>query len=183
MMPEYHHFSCMYQGLGSGPIPETLLFHGSITCNELMITYLQVAQNWWLSQWSNATAAAVSGHLSNDMSHYYLHIYFYLGLAALGFSWLRTYTLLEGSVSATRQLHARLLTRVRRTPGFCNRFHELCALVDSSNVRHSRSCIICTILVLGLINMHQKMQDSDESTQGLGIGVLKFAPQICSLAV
>lgn len=51
--------------------------------------------------------------MADDRSHFYLHVYFYLGLSALACSWLRSYTLVEGSVTATRRLHARLLERVR----------------------------------------------------------------------
>ena len=72
----------------------------------------QVAQNAWLSLWSNATAAAKGGHIADDESHYYLHVYFYLGLGSLACSWIRSYTLVEGSVAATRSLHARLLAKV-----------------------------------------------------------------------
>ena len=74
----------------------------------------QVAQNWWLSRWSDATAAAdaAGGPLAGARSHAFLRAYFALGLLALACALARNYALLHGSVSATRRLHARLLSRV-----------------------------------------------------------------------
>ena len=75
---------------------------------------LQVAQNWWLSRWADATAAAdaAGGPLPAAESHMFLRAYFALGLSTLACALARNYALLTGSVSATRRLHARLLTRV-----------------------------------------------------------------------
>ncbi len=78
------------------------------------LTRAQVAQNWWLSRWSDATAAAdaAGGPLPGAQSHAFLRAYFALGVSALVCSLARNYALLNGSVAATRRLHARLLTRV-----------------------------------------------------------------------
>ena len=88
----------------------------SLTLNANNTSYAcaQVAQNWWLSRWSDATAAADAdgGNLPGAASHAFLRAYFALGVSALVCALARNYALLNGSVSATRRLHARLLTRV-----------------------------------------------------------------------
>jgi len=83
-------------------------------CSNGCFTHWQVAQNYWLSRWSDATAAAdaAGGPLPGAASHAFLRAYFALGVSALVCSLARNYALLNGSVAATRRLHARLLTRV-----------------------------------------------------------------------
>ena len=70
-----------------------------------------MAQNWWLSRWSDATDAA-GATLPGAASPAFLRASFALGLSALACALARNYALLHGSVSATRRLHERLLTRV-----------------------------------------------------------------------
>ena len=50
-------------------------------------------------------------------THYYLGVYFSLGIVSLAFQFLRGLCLLYGSLSAAQNLHADLVANVRFTQG------------------------------------------------------------------
>lgn len=93
---------------------------------------LQVGQNFDLSVWSShtaekqqaaaaaATASQAAGGQSpvqpTDHTAAYLTLYFSLGLASIGVTALRSLGIVAGSITASRQLHLQLLTKVLRLP-------------------------------------------------------------------
>ncbi len=72
----------------------------------------QIGQNWWLSVWAAATEAADAAD-AHVATHYYLGVYFSLGVVSLAFQFLRGLCLLYGSLSAAQNLHADLVANVR----------------------------------------------------------------------
>jgi hypothetical protein len=72
----------------------------------------QIGQNWWLSVWSAATAAAEAAGESAP-SHFYLSVYFVLGVASLGSQFTSGLFLVHGSVNAARGLYEGLINKVR----------------------------------------------------------------------
>jgi len=73
---------------------------------------LQISQNWWLSVWSAATEAA-DLRRAHVATHYYLAVYFSLGVVSLAFQFLRGLLLLYGSLRAAQRLHDGLVATVR----------------------------------------------------------------------
>ncbi len=76
----------------------------------------QALQNWWLSVWSNATAAseaasASASHLSDAADSvdtaFYLGIYFAFGVGSLALQGGRAVLLVMGTVNAARVLQVR----------------------------------------------------------------------------
>ena len=74
--------------------------------------HAQIGQNWWLSVWAAATEAADAAD-AHVATHYYLGVYFSLGVVSLAFQFLRGLCLLYGSLSAAQNLHADLVANVR----------------------------------------------------------------------
>jgi hypothetical protein len=54
--------------------------------------------------------------LPPDHTQYYLGLYFGLGLASIGVQLARSFALVAGTVTASRQLHQQLLDKVLRLP-------------------------------------------------------------------
>ncbi|PSC76242.1 multidrug resistance-associated 1 isoform X1 [Micractinium conductrix] len=78
---------------------------------------LQAGQNWWLSVWSEATAAAeADADPAGLHSRTYMLLYFGLGLSSLVFQIVKAVMLVFGSVNAARVLQERLLACVVRLP-------------------------------------------------------------------
>ena len=78
----------------------------------------QALQNWWLSVWSNATAASEAaaaaqpgggaGSADDVATGFYLGVYFAFGLTSLALQGGRAVLLVAGTVNAARELQARL---------------------------------------------------------------------------
>jgi hypothetical protein len=57
-------------------------------------------------------------------THYYLGIFFSLGIVSLAFQFLRGLCLLYGSLNAAQNLHTNLVGNVRTSPHIPNPSHE-----------------------------------------------------------
>ncbi|WIA42403.1 hypothetical protein OEZ86_008404 [Tetradesmus obliquus] len=102
--------------LAMGPL---LLLPIAVTLGALVERGLQVLQNYVLSAWSNATSkvhGAAGEPLGGHSEQFYLMLYFVLGLGSAAVVLARSALLVVGSISASRQLHERLLTKMLRLP-------------------------------------------------------------------
>eukprot|EP00887_Chlorella_sp_A99_P003460 scaffold7.g3460.t1 len=118
---------------------------------------LQALQNWWLSVWSEATAAA-QDNAGDVATLYYLLVYFGMGAASLGFQACKAVALVLGSVQAARALQDNLLQRTVRLPmsffdsqptgRLLNRFTRDTEAVDTSIAGSVNSFLNCFVSVL-----------------------------------
>ncbi|KAL4446696.1 hypothetical protein ABPG77_007940 [Micractinium sp. CCAP 211/92] len=120
---------------------------------------LQAFQNFWLSIWSEATAAAEAGGDAAAMrTHFYMLLYFAFGLSSLAFQVVKAVMLVIGSVNAARVLQERLLSCVVRLPmsffdsqptgRLLNRFTKDTESVDVALQSSVSSFLNCAISVL-----------------------------------
>ena len=76
---------------------------------------LQQIQNWWLSVWTNAIAAAqAAAAATGNLNLFYLQIYFVFGITSLGFQFFRQMVLVSASPKA-----AVTITQQSPLRGFC----------------------------------------------------------------
>lgn len=122
---------------------------------------LQAAQNWWLSVWSEATAAAEAQQvdpgepLGEHSTQHYMNIYFAMGLVSLALQVTKAVTLVLGSITAARRLQASLLATVLRLPmsffdsqptgRLLNRFTKDTEAVDTSLQSSVSSFLNCAV--------------------------------------
>ncbi|EFN56982.1 hypothetical protein CHLNCDRAFT_143584 [Chlorella variabilis] len=134
---------------------------------------LQAGQNWWLSVWSEATAAAAAADPPQGLNTtFYMMLYFGLGFSSLAFQIVKAVMLVLGSVSAARVLQERLLSCVVRLPmGFfdsqptgrlLNRFTKDTGVSSTRYIRSSREIKRLDSLALSPIFGH-----FGETLQGL----------------
>ena len=71
---------------------------------------MQIGQNWWLSVWSDATAAAEAAGGAAP-GRLYLTVYFVLGVASLGAQFTSGVFLAHGHLNATKQLYEGLVNK------------------------------------------------------------------------
>eukprot|EP00884_Botryococcus_braunii_P012469 jgi/Botrbrau1/21222/Bobra.39_2s0023.1 len=79
----------------------------------------QVLQNWWLSVWSSATSSATSSSGASEAGFSnspYLAVYVLFGVLSLGLQGGRLTTMVVGSLTAAKRLHAQLLQHTLRLP-------------------------------------------------------------------
>jgi ABC-type multidrug transport system fused ATPase/permease subunit len=133
---------------------------------------VQVLQNFWLSIWSEATAAhrvraKEDSSISAFPSTYYMLIYFSMGLASLVFSVARAVTCVFATLNASQSLHDNLLQKLLSLPmsffdtqpsgRLVNRFTkdvEACDIQMQQTISSFTTClttVVLSICVVGAI--------------------------------
>ena len=80
-----------------------------IFVNYLLITTASTGSSFWLSSWTSATDAA-------ERSHFYLLIYFAIGMSQAFFVCVGWISVVRGTLGASRKLHWKLLSSIVHAP-------------------------------------------------------------------
>lgn len=128
----------------------------AIVCSSMGERGLQVAQNYVLSRWTNATAREIAS--GEPLGTNFLSIYFAFGLSSIVMQVARSYLLINGSISASRLLHGALLGKVVRLPmsffdsqpsgRLLNRFTKDTEALDVNLASTWNSFLSCAVTVL-----------------------------------
>lgn len=123
-------------------------------------TALQLASNFWISEWSQEAVAAAYRHQKID-DFYYLYVYVGLGLSSVAAITIRGIFLVHGRINSSRYLHALVLRRVLAAPVFffdttplgriLNRFSRDVYTVDSELPMTVGQTLNNTLMVVGTL--------------------------------
>eukprot|EP01132_Coremiostelium_polycephalum_P009679 gene9679-11876_t len=77
---------------------------------------LSILANWWLSVWSDSYNETDSGEPQNDRSKYYLSVYVAFSFSAISTTFLRSFSMVFGSIKGSKLFHEKMFQSVIRSP-------------------------------------------------------------------